>query len=169
MAFSIDKRTNHVLILSLGGNIGDVEASFNDAIAELEQSVGNVEKKSSIYKTAAWGVENQPDFINQVLLLNTILEPLDCLHYILNIEQKLGRVRNGEKWQQRPIDIDILFYDQEVIDLPDLKVPHPYLHKRNFILYPLAEISPKFVHPQLNMDILALKNRCIDELKVDKV
>jgi 2-amino-4-hydroxy-6-hydroxymethyldihydropteridine diphosphokinase len=169
MALAIDKRTNNTLILSLGGNVGDVRTVFAKAINSIESGLGKVLSQSSIYKTAAWGVENQPDYLNQVLIVETKLKPLECLNRVLKLELDLGRIRNGKKWEERIIDIDILFYDEKIIDLPTLKVPHPFLHKRNFILIPLTEICSDFVHPQLNKTISDLKNECNDSLKVDKV
>jgi 2-amino-4-hydroxy-6-hydroxymethyldihydropteridine diphosphokinase len=168
MALTIDKRINNTLLLSLGGNVGDVRKVFAKAINGIESELGEVLKQSSIYKTAAWGVENQPDFLNQVLIVETKLKPLDCLTKVLKLEHDLGRVRSGKKWEERVIDIDILFYDEKVIDLPNLKVPHPFLHERNFILIPLVEIYSDFVHPQLNKTILELKKMCFDDLEVIK-
>tara|TARA_R110001592_G_scaffold178589_3_gene419722 strand:- start:1973 stop:2485 length:513 start_codon:yes stop_codon:yes gene_type:complete len=168
MALVIDKRTNNRLILSLGGNVGNVRAVFKNAINQIPSELGEVLKQSSIYKTAAWGVENQPDFLNQVLIVKTKYTPKDCLAKLLNLELDLGRIRNGKKWEERVIDIDILFYNSEIIDLPSLKIPHPFVHERNFILIPLAEIYGNFVHPQLNKTILDLRKESIDRLQVVK-
>ena len=127
-------------------------------------------KASSLYKTKAWGYENQPDFINQVLIFKSHLKPNELLKICLAIEKKLGRKRiEGVNWQERGIDIDILFYEKEIIDSIDLKIPHPYLHQRNFVLFPLAEIIPDFIHPLLNKTIDELKKSCEDKLKVIKI
>lgn len=149
--------------------MGDVRAVFKSAINKIESELGKVLKQSSIYKTAAWGVENQPNFLNQVLIVDTKLKPLECLNKVLKLELDLGRIRNGKKWEERVIDIDILFYDDEIIELDELKVPHPYIQDRNFILIPLTEVCCEYVHPQLNRTIASLKNECNDELNVEKV
>jgi 2-amino-4-hydroxy-6-hydroxymethyldihydropteridine diphosphokinase len=168
MVQRIDKRINNTLILSLGGNVGDVRTVFEVAINKIELELGEVLKQSSKYKTAAWGVENQPDFLNQVLLVKTKLNPEECLQKILALEVTLGRVRTGKKWTERIIDIDILFFNQKIIDLPTLKIPHPFIQERNFILFPLAEIAADFIHPQLNKAISTLKNECEDKLEIIK-
>lgn len=169
MALQIDKRINKTLILSFGGNVGNVRGVFKSAKVCVEEEIGKVVKKSSLYKTAAWGVENQPDFLNQVLIVETNLTPKNCLTKILAIEKKMGRIRSGKRWEERVIDIDMLFYEDEIIDLKELKVPHPYIQDRNFILVPLAEVCCEYVHPQLNKTIIVLKNECNDRLKVEKV
>ena len=169
MALTIDKRINNTLILSLGGNVGDVKALFIKAISRIEEELGTIVKKSSLYATAAWGVENQPDFLNQILEIETEYEPEKCLELILALEIELGRIRTGKKWEERVIDIDILFYGSEIIDLPHLKIPHPFIQDRNFILIPLAEICSDLIHPQLDKLISVLKNECNDPLDVTKV
>ena len=166
MVVKIDKRNNKV-VLSLGGNIGDVRETFIKTITALEDRVGGLYELSSLYKTKAWGVEDQPSFLNQVLVLNTDLSPIEVLNICLNIEEQQGRSRlSGEKWQERVIDIDVLFYENKIMDTTDLKIPHPYLHKRNFILFPLAEIIPDFRHPILGKTVLELKKHCKDNLHV---
>lgn len=167
MVLQIDKRKNRV-VLSLGGNIGEVQKVFEVASHHLEVKVGELVLSSSFYSTKAWGVENQPDFLNQVLVLETKLSPLEILRYALSIEKELGRVRK-EKWHERIIDIDVLFYNDEIINTKELMLPHPFIQERNFILYPLAEIMPDFIHPRLNRTLLNLKNSCKDDLAVVKI
>ena len=168
MAVEIDKRNNTV-VLSLGGNIGDVKEVFNQATISLNENVGELVSKSSIYQTKAWGVENQPDFLNQVLVCSTKLSPDSVLEICLSTENLLGRDRTGkEKWQERIIDIDVLFYESEIIKTHNLTIPHPLLHKRNFILFPLTEIFPDFIHPTLNKTVNELKKSCEDKLQVIK-
>ena len=162
MVKDMDKRKNKV-VLSLGGNIGDVKETFIDSIKLLEDSVGQVLKVSSLYSTKAWGVENQPDFLNQVLVLNTELEPQEILDNCMDIEMELGRVRK-QKWYERTIDIDILFYNSEIIETPNLIIPHKYIHERNFVLFPIVDIIPSFIHPLLRKSMTELKNECKDEL-----
>ncbi|PJB13820.1 MAG: 2-amino-4-hydroxy-6-hydroxymethyldihydropteridine diphosphokinase [Flavobacteriales bacterium CG_4_9_14_3_um_filter_32_8] len=158
------------VVFSLGGNVGNVSQTFLKAINSLEKKVGKLIKSSTIYTTKAWGIENQPDFINQIVIFKTQLLPHEVLIKCLQIEKELGRKRiDGEKWQQRVIDIDILFYESEIINFNNLIIPHPYLHQRNFVLFPLAELMPEFIHPLLRKTIAELKKGCQDNLKVIKL
>jgi 2-amino-4-hydroxy-6-hydroxymethyldihydropteridine diphosphokinase len=166
MVADMDKRNNQV-VLSLGGNIGDVSATFTKAIHLLKEDVGAKVVFSPLYSTKAWGVENQPDFFNQVVILESSLPPMQVLKSCLAIELKLGRVR-AQKWYERRIDIDLLFYNNEVLHLKDLIVPHPYLQQRNFVLFPLVDVLPLFIHPLLLKTMQELKNECKDELEVTR-
>lgn len=166
MVDATDKRIKNQLWVSLGGNQGDVKQVFEQVYQQLNYHLGTIKAKSSLYVTKAWGNEKQPDFLNQVLLMETDKNPFECLDLVLKIEALLGRVRKGEKWGQRIIDIDILFFNKEVIDSENLKVPHPYIHQRNFILIPLKEMNKNLVHPVLNKTIESLINQCEDELDV---
>ncbi len=157
------------IVFSLGGNVGNVADTFNKAIELLTNIIGDLTKKSSIYVTKAWGVENQPDFLNQVIIFDTQLEVLVILKNCLSIELDLGRDRKQQiKWEKRPIDIDILFYGEEIINTPNLIVPHPFIQDRNFILAPLNEIIPDYKHPILNKTIKMLHANCKDKLEVIK-
>ena len=164
MVSQIDKR-KHKAVLSLGGNIGNVQATFNEAKSLLKTRLGNIVLTSSLYKTKAWGVVDQPDFLNQVVVIETVLLPTEVLNHCLAIEAELGRVRK-EKWHERLIDIDVLFYDAAIIHTQELVVPHPYLQDRNFILYPLDEIIPHFIHPILKKTMHELKKSCKDPSRV---
>jgi 2-amino-4-hydroxy-6-hydroxymethyldihydropteridine diphosphokinase len=126
-------------------------------------------QSSSIYQTAAWGNTHQPDFLNKVIEVETNLAVQNCLKQVLEIEKKMGRVRTEQKWTARTIDIDILFYNEEVINEENLNIPHPYLHERKFVLIPLVEIVPNFVHPLFNMSIFDLLSSCSDELEIKMV
>ena len=152
--------------LLLGGNLGDKEKNLKQAIVLLEQKLGSTAKKSSIFITAAWGNTNQPPFYNQAISINTVLSPLDLLKEILKIEEQIGRKRTNDKWQERIIDIDILFYNNEVIELPELKIPHPFIQDRKFVLIPMNEIAPDFIHPVLKKTIKQLLWECKDNLEV---
>jgi len=167
MVSEIDKRTNKV-VLSLGGNIGDVEEVFQIAIHCLQKKIGSIVLTSSLYQTKAWGVEDQPDFLNQVVAIDSELSAFKVLEHCLAIELELGRVRK-EKWHERVIDIDVLFYNDELIESKGLIVPHPYIQDRNFILNPLVEIIPDFIHPKLKNTIIELQSSCKDELSVFKI
>ena len=166
MVADMDKRNNKI-VLSLGGNIGKVRETFTRAIHLLKKEVGREIILSPIYSTKAWGVENQPDFLNQVVVLESSLSALQVLKICLAIEGKLGRVRT-QKWYERVIDIDLLFYNNDIFNLKELIVPHPYLHKRNFVLVPLIDVLPQFKHPLLGKTMEELKKECKDELEVEK-
>lgn len=138
------------------------------AIAEIEAKIGNITKRSSLYETASWGKHDQPDFFNQVIEVKTSLKPQELLSGILSIEAQLGRKRI-EKWGSRIIDIDILLYQDQVINEPELIVPHPYLAFRRFCLMPLCEIAPEFIHPLLKKNIQELLIELSDDLFVKRL
>jgi 2-amino-4-hydroxy-6-hydroxymethyldihydropteridine diphosphokinase len=156
---------NNVYLL-IGGNMGDRPKNLSESTSWIEKEVGAIVKKSSIYETAAWGVTEQPSFLNQVLFVSTKLPPEDVLKTILSIEEKMGRKR-VEKMGPRTIDIDILFYNNEIISLPNLSIPHPHIANRRFVLEPLAEIAPSFVHPVLQKNVAELLKVCPDTLEVN--
>jgi 2-amino-4-hydroxy-6-hydroxymethyldihydropteridine diphosphokinase len=156
---------NNVYLL-IGGNMGDRLKNLSESTGWIEKEVGAIVKKSSIYETAAWGVTDQPSFLNQVLFVSTKLSAEDVLKTILPIEEKMGRKR-VEKMGPRTIDIDILFYNNEITSLPNLSIPHPHIANRRFVLEPLAEIAPAFVHPVLQKNVAELLNDCPDTLKVN--
>lgn len=152
--------------LLLGGNIGDRELNISKATTLIEEQIGQVTKRSDIFVTAAWGNEQQPEFYNQVLMVNTMLPSGMLLSALLMIEEALGRKRNNDKWQERTIDIDILFYNDEIIDTPSLKVPHPFIPERRFVLMPLSQIAGELIHPILKKNIRTLLKECLDPLAV---
>ncbi|MBI2281642.1 MAG: 2-amino-4-hydroxy-6-hydroxymethyldihydropteridine diphosphokinase [Bacteroidetes bacterium] len=157
------------LILSLGGNKGNVATTFLHVEKDIRNEIGEILKSSSSYKTAAWGNTNQPDFLNKVIEVATDLSVEECLHKVLLIEKKWGRIRTGKKWKARTIDIDILFYNDLILNKEQLIVPHPHLQDRKFVLIPLVEILPDYNHPLLNKSLKALLEKCIDVLDVQKV
>jgi len=156
------------VFLLLGSNLGDRDSYLQQAIGQIEQHVGNVTKLSSLYETQAWGKTDQPDYLNQVVMVQTELLPREVLQQILAIELNLGRKR-AEKWGARTIDIDILFYENIILNEADLIIPHPELQNRRFTLEPLAEIAPGFVHPVLKTNMLQLKNNLGDCMVVKKL
>lgn len=151
--------------LGIGSNVGNRASNIHDALGLLEKNVGKIAKKSHVYETQPWGEPNQDPFLNQVVMLNTTLEPRDLLDKISRAERDLGRERK-EKWGPRVIDIDILFYGKRVIRDKGLEIPHPELHKRAFVLVPLMEIAPEFEHPILNKQIDDLYMNCTDSSDV---
>ncbi|WDF67730.1 2-amino-4-hydroxy-6-hydroxymethyldihydropteridine diphosphokinase [Sphingobacterium oryzagri] len=157
---------NKVFLL-LGANLGDPALQISKAIAALENQVGSIVLSSSLYESAAWGQTDQPAFLNQVVILKTALSALGVLEAIQKIEQDLGRVRTL-KWGARIIDIDILYFNDETIDLAQLSVPHPYIPERKFTLLPLVEIAASHKHPVLALDQLELLTACTDTLSVIK-
>lgn len=135
----------------------------------LREQVGMIQHLSSIYRTAPWGNSDQDDFYNQCLCIQTELGPEDLLKRTLQIEESLGRKRDGQKWMARIIDIDILFFNNEVILKEDLKIPHPHIQDRRFVLLPMAELSADLLHPILHKKLSQLLFECTDELKVEKL
>lgn len=152
-------------LLLLGGNLGDRLANLAQANQAISQQLGEIKTYSHIYETAPWGVADQPTFLNQAIELLTELNPYELLYGINQIEDQLGRERH-ERWQARIIDIDILYYEMEIIDSQRLTVPHPHLHNRKFALAPLVDIAPNFVHPLLEKTNATLYKLCNDELQV---
>jgi 2-amino-4-hydroxy-6-hydroxymethyldihydropteridine diphosphokinase len=156
------------VFLLLGSNLGDRYLYLQQAIKHIEHEVAAVVQASPVYETQSWGKTNLPDYLNQVIRLQTTLSARQVLDKILAIEIVLGRKRE-EKWGSRTIDIDILFYGEAIINEPELTVPHPQLHNRRFTLEPLAAIAPDLIHPLLNKTILELKNKLKDNLIVKKI
>ncbi len=151
--------------LLLGSNLGDRNTYIKEASVLLEQFVGKIKRSSGIYETQSWGVENLPDYLNQVLEIETSLEPEIILEKTQIIEEKLFRERTN-KWQSRTIDIDILFYGSAIINTSQLKIPHPEIQNRLFTLVPLNELIPDYIHPVLNKPIYQLKQEVKDKLLV---
>ena len=142
------------VFLGLGTNLGDRERNLQEARLLLSQRL-EILKESSIYQTTPWGYLDQPAFLNQVTEALTDLSPLNLLGFVKKIEKQLGRQENF-RYGPRVIDLDILFYDNRVIRTPRLIVPHPRLGQRAFVLVPLAEIAPEFVHPQTKQTVTQL-------------
>lgn len=164
---SIDSMNARVFLL-LGTNIGDRKKNLADALANIERDVGRIRNKSSLYETAAWGKTDQAPFYNQAIEVETFLLPQQLLDAVLTIEQKLGR-RRTDTWGERIIDLDILFYNEEIIETENLVVPHPQIAYRRFTLVPLNEMIPEFIHPKFQMKISELLESCADKLAVIKV
>jgi 2-amino-4-hydroxy-6-hydroxymethyldihydropteridine diphosphokinase len=154
--------------LLLGSNLGDRELFLRMAFRLIENDIAPVAKASAIYETQSWGKTDEPEYLNQVLMLKTDLSAQEVLRKILAIESEMGRKRE-ERWGSRTIDIDILLYGDAVINEPNLVVPHPEMHNRRFTLEPLSEIAPQVVHPVFHTTIKGLKNKLNDTLIVKKL
>lgn len=154
------------LFIGLGTNQGDRKKYLKQAATACFQQLGKQLAVSPIYETAAWGLTDQPAFLNQVILLETVAPPLACLDIVLAIELKMGRERL-EKWGPRNIDIDLLFYDNLTYNDHRLSLPHPYIQDRRFVLQPLFDIAPEFEHPVLGQEISDLLKKCPDTSEVE--
>lgn len=156
------------VILLLGSNLGDRQTNLEKAAQEIEVVIGSITARSSLYESEAWGKTDQPRFLNQVLVVTTLLPPTQVLELALAVEKKLGRIRT-EKWGARLIDIDLLYFEKQVIDSDNLTIPHPGIAKRRFALEPLAEVAPNFIHPILRKNHLQLLAECKDTLTVNRM
>jgi len=157
---------NEVFLLT-GGNIGNRLNYLLEAKEKIKKRCGRILQESSVYETAAWGNEKQEAFLNQVLKIESSLHPEKLLHTILQIEKYYGRKREL-KYGPRTIDIDILFFDDDIINQHGLKIPHPQIQNRRFVLIPLSEIAGNKIHPVFNKTISQLLAECPDPLAVNK-
>ncbi|MGY6522872.1 MAG: 2-amino-4-hydroxy-6-hydroxymethyldihydropteridine diphosphokinase [Mongoliitalea sp.] len=153
------------VVLILGGNLGDREKLILEAKRQLSNIVGEIVQESKIYETAAWGGASEGNYLNQVLILETDLKALEILEVIQSIEQALGRERI-QKWGNRTMDIDILYLGKQIIHEPQLIVPHPYISVRKFVLVPLVDVLPDFIHPIHQKSHLELLEQLNDDLDV---
>ena len=158
----------NTIFLGLGTNLGNRKANLDHAISLIEERIGVLVIRSSIYETKAWGIEDQPDFYNLAIQIQSTLPPEKVLEEILQIELDMGRVRI-QKWGERLIDIDILFYEDLILDTQNLKIPHPHIGERNFVLAPMAEIAPEFIHPISKISIQKMLENSPDPLEVTSI
>jgi 2-amino-4-hydroxy-6-hydroxymethyldihydropteridine diphosphokinase len=158
-------RTAHLLI---GGNLGNRKENLSKAVSLINEQCGALTRSSSIYETEAWGKTDQPSFLNQALEISTSLNARQLMRKVLQIEEEMGRVRK-EKLGPRIIDIDILLFENEIHDLRFLKIPHPEMQNRRFVLVPLAEINSSLQHPVLKKTIAELLEKCPDNLEIKKL
>ena len=163
----MQNQTKNTVFLLLGSNLGDRNSFLANAEIQLLVNDIIIVNKSSIYETAPWGVIDQQPYLNQVLEVTAYFTPLGLLETILAIETKLGRDRL-EKWGSRTIDIDILYFNNEIINEAKLSIPHPLLEKRAFALIPLVEVAKDYIHPLLMKSNKELLDACTDDLKVEK-
>lgn len=152
--------------IALGANIGDCRQAFKKAIFKIDSQIGKVVRVSKFYKTAALNppeIQYQPDFLNAALLCQSTLSPRAILEKLMSIETALGRNREQEiRWGPRIIDLDLIAVDDIIIDSPEIKLPHPEMQNRDFVLKPLAEIEPNFEHPLSKINIAELRKRLVE-------
>jgi len=157
------------VILGLGSNMGDRRKKLLTAIDEIGKKIGVIELVSSIYETEPWGFKTDNQFLNLVLIVDTDLSPSEVLARILTIEAELGRIRSEKQYSPRIIDIDILFFDDMILKELNLKIPHPLLHERKFVLVPLNEIAHELIHPGLKHSIGSLLELCEDNSEIRRI
>lgn len=157
---------NKVYLL-IGGNMGDRLANIHTALSQIERLAGTIIKKSAIYETEAWGLKEQPSFYNQAITIQTHLNPLALLQQLIEIEASMGRQRDIT-WGPRTMDIDIIYFNHEIVSIDPLSIPHPRMHQRNFVLTPLVEIAPDYIHPVLGLSTTQLLKDCEDKSLVYK-
>ena len=145
----------HTVYLSTGSNLGNRENYLLRAEEAITEFVGHIDARSSVIETAPWGKTDQPNFLNRVLRVKTKMLPHFLMDTLLQIERDMGRNRH-EKWGPRIIDLDILFFDNRIINEEGLCVPHPHLHERDFVLKPMVEIAPDFMHPTMEKTMVEL-------------
>ena len=156
------------IYLLLGCNLGDKNANLKQAKTLIQARIGQIEGLSSVYETAAWGKTDQPTFLNQVIEVSTSLSAGSLLSATQQIEKDIGRVRI-EKWGERIIDIDLLYYNDNIYSSEHLSIPHPGIPARRFTLVPLVELAPDFIHPVLEKTNRTLLAECQDTLPVNKI
>ena len=150
------------IYLSIGSNKGNRYSFIKEALRLIRKDIGKVILMSKIYETKSWGFHSD-DFLNICIMIKSELLPAELLNKLKNIEDRIGRIRNSTKILAREIDIDILFYSDKIVDDEDLIIPHPRLHLRNFVLYPLNDIASEFIHPILLKPINELLEECEDD------
>ena len=159
----------HKVFIGLGGNIGNKPENFIRAHELISKKLGKIISKSSIYETPPWGFHSEHLFWNQAVYIETILEPLELLWRIKEIEEMFGLKSKEERYTNRAMDLDILYFDDDFLEDKDLMIPHPRIHERKFVLVPLVEIAPNFKHPLLRMTNLTLLENCKDKSIIRRV
>ncbi len=155
----------NTVFLITGGNIGERKENLQRASNLVSERIGTIEKCSAVYETEPWGNIDQPSFYNQVLVVKTNMTAQEVLDSILKIEEEMGRKRTVKN-AARIIDIDILFFNDEIVNEQNLTIPHPHIRERRFVLLPLKEVSPEMIHPVFKKSIIDLLSLTNDELKV---
>jgi 2-amino-4-hydroxy-6-hydroxymethyldihydropteridine diphosphokinase len=150
------------IFIELGGNQGDRVEFLTRALYEIEKTIGKIIQTSSLYETPPWGFKSDDAFLNQVIELQSDLNSGIMMQKLHQIELQLGRVRGSNQYMSRTIDLDVLFYGQQILKSDVLEIPHPRLHLRRFVLEPMAEIAPDFIHPVFKKNISQLLMECVD-------
>ncbi len=163
-------RSIHQVVLSIGSNIGNRQRNLQQCVQLIREQIDGIQKISGIYETPAWGFDSDP-FYNAAVLLETNLSPQKLLSELQKIEHQLGKIKhaNQQVYHARIIDIDIVTYNQEITDTPDLQIPHPHFHNRKFVLQPMMEFNLDWTHPVLNKTFTDLVNDCLDTSDCKKV
>ena len=157
------------IYLCIGGNLGEREANLEEALEFIDFNFGDVVGVSSMYESEPWGMSDVPNFLNQVVHIQSELTDKELLEEIADLEEFFGRERSSQGYVSREMDIDVLFIDEEVISTEALQVPHPRISERRFVLEPLAEIAPEFIHPELKQSVEVLLKACSDKGKVTRL
>lgn len=165
----MDSKITGTVFLGAGSNEGNRKDNLEKALEMIIAGSGKILTSSSLYETEPWGFEADTPFLNMVVKIETRLDPVNLLENLLSIERSMGRKRETKGYSSRIIDIDILFYDNLILESQNLHIPHPLLHKRLFVLVPLAEIAPDLIHPVYNKTIISLLSSCTDTSKVIKL
>lgn len=155
----------NTMYIQLGSNVGERHSYIKESLLQIEKILGTIICESKTYESSPWGVTEQRNFLNKVISVKSDFSAKDALKTLQNIENNLGRKRT-EKWGERTIDLDILFYNNQTINTKELTIPHPHIQDRKFVLIPFAEMNGKFIHPTLKKDIFALLNECTDTEEV---
>jgi len=155
----------NIVYLQLGSNIGERDKMLSISAKLISEDIGRIYIYSKIYESTPWRVDGQENYLNQIVAIQTLFSAQETLDKILKIENRLGRIRI-EKWGERLIDIDIIFFNNDIIETPNLCIPHKHMHERNFVLEPLMEIAPNLVHPKYNKTVSELFNESKDMEKV---
>ena len=167
--FGTDRKSEiNFIYLSIGSNLGNRVKNLSRSLLEIKKQVGNLILESRVYETEPWGYKEQDYFLNQVVSVKTFLNPNRLLETCKKIEKDMGRNFNG-KWRERIIDIDILYFNNIIIEKKNLLIPHKHLHQRKFILKPLNDIAPDFQHPKILKTTSNLLNECVDNSTVNAV
>jgi len=163
------RKSLHRVYLSIGSNLGNRTENLEQSVSLVEQAIGPARQMSAVYESEAWGFLSENRFYNMCMEVETTLPPYEVMHHLLQIEDRMGRERSADGYQDRTIDLDLLFYDDLVMDTPDLVLPHPGIPERRFVLVPLAEIAQGFIHPVLNISVAELLEKCPDPGDIEPV